>query len=144
MINHNTPPKINIEPENGGLEDDFPLPGGPYSQVPAVNVPGCNPLLPYFNFLEMAQWDWYPGAPWIPIYFFISQSCLQCRIWVDSYKVGVLSHTPYIKNTWPKWEIHVNVNCLIRYVNHQLQPKWTLDCAAESINSLLLGMVIHL
>ena len=24
----NTPPKINIEPENDGLEDDFPLPGG--------------------------------------------------------------------------------------------------------------------
>ena len=24
-----------------GLEDDFPLPGGPYSQVPAVNLPGC-------------------------------------------------------------------------------------------------------
>ena len=29
----NTPPKINIEPENDGLEDDFPLPGV-YSQVP--------------------------------------------------------------------------------------------------------------
>ena len=28
------PPKINIEPENAGLEDDFPFPGGPYSQVP--------------------------------------------------------------------------------------------------------------
>ena len=28
-----TPPKINIEPENDGLEDDFPFPGG-YSQVP--------------------------------------------------------------------------------------------------------------
>ena len=28
-----TPPKINIEPENDGLEDDFPLPGV-YSQVP--------------------------------------------------------------------------------------------------------------
>ena len=28
-----TPPKINIEPENGGLEDDFPFPGV-YSQVP--------------------------------------------------------------------------------------------------------------
>ena len=29
-----TPPKINIEPENDALEDDFSLPGGPYSQVP--------------------------------------------------------------------------------------------------------------
>ena len=28
-----TPSKINIEPENDGLEDDFPLPGV-YSQVP--------------------------------------------------------------------------------------------------------------
>ena len=28
-----TPPKIKIEPENDGLEDDFPLPGV-YSQVP--------------------------------------------------------------------------------------------------------------
>ena len=28
-----TPPKINIEPENDGLEDDFPLPVV-YSQVP--------------------------------------------------------------------------------------------------------------
>ena len=25
----NTPPKINIEPENDGLEDGSPLPGGP-------------------------------------------------------------------------------------------------------------------
>ena len=29
-----TPPKINIEPENDGLEDVSPFPGGPYSQVP--------------------------------------------------------------------------------------------------------------
>ena len=28
-----TPPKINIEPENDGLKDDFPFPGW-YSQVP--------------------------------------------------------------------------------------------------------------
>ena len=28
-----TPPKINIEPEHGELEDDFPSPGV-YSQVP--------------------------------------------------------------------------------------------------------------
>ena len=30
-----TPPKFNIEPENDGLEDDFPFPGL-YSQVPGV------------------------------------------------------------------------------------------------------------
>ena len=36
-----TPPKINIEPENAGLEDDCPFPGGPYSQVPAVNLGLC-------------------------------------------------------------------------------------------------------
>ena len=27
------PPKVNIEPENDGLEDDFPFPGV-YSQIP--------------------------------------------------------------------------------------------------------------
>ena len=32
-ISNSTPPKINIEPEKDGLEDDFPLPGM-YSQVP--------------------------------------------------------------------------------------------------------------
>ena len=40
-----TPPKMNIEPENDDLEDDFPLPGipgGPYSQVNHVNLPGWN------------------------------------------------------------------------------------------------------
>ncbi len=37
------PRKINIEPENDDLEDDFPFPGGPYSQVPAVKLPGCTP-----------------------------------------------------------------------------------------------------
>jgi len=35
-----TPWKINIEPENDGLEDDFPFPEF-YSQVPAVYLPGC-------------------------------------------------------------------------------------------------------
>ena len=30
---HDTPRKINMEPENGGLEDDFPFPGV-YSQIP--------------------------------------------------------------------------------------------------------------
>ena len=37
---HRTPRKINIEPENDDLEDDFPFPVV-YSQVPAVNLPGC-------------------------------------------------------------------------------------------------------
>ena len=32
-IKKDTPRKINIEPENDGLEDDFPFPGV-YSQVP--------------------------------------------------------------------------------------------------------------
>ena len=35
-----TPPKINIEPENDGLEDDFPLPGV-FSLRFHVNLPGC-------------------------------------------------------------------------------------------------------
>ena len=34
-----TPPKINIEPENDGFEDDFPFPGV-YSQVPCYYLPG--------------------------------------------------------------------------------------------------------
>ena len=33
FLTFDAPPKINIEPENGCLEDDFPLPGV-YSQVP--------------------------------------------------------------------------------------------------------------
>ena len=33
MFNQFTPPKINVEPENDGLEDDFPFPGV-YSEVP--------------------------------------------------------------------------------------------------------------
>ena len=33
-------PKINMEPENDGLEDDFLFPGV-YSRVPAVRLPGC-------------------------------------------------------------------------------------------------------
>ena len=38
LYSTNTP----IEPENDGLgSDDFPFPGGPYFQVPAVNLPGC-------------------------------------------------------------------------------------------------------
>ena len=44
MVFH--PPKIDIAPKNDGwlvwnLEDDFSLPGGPHSQVPAVNLPEC-------------------------------------------------------------------------------------------------------
>ena len=38
----NTPPKINIKPENDGLvQMIFLFPGGPYSQVPAVSLRGC-------------------------------------------------------------------------------------------------------
>ena len=33
LVDASTPPKINMESENDGLEDDFPLPGV-YSQVP--------------------------------------------------------------------------------------------------------------
>ena len=37
-----TPRKINIEPENDGLiQMIFLYKEGPYSQVPAVNLPGC-------------------------------------------------------------------------------------------------------
>ena len=32
-VSYVTPPKINVEPEHDGLEDDFPFPGV-YSQVP--------------------------------------------------------------------------------------------------------------
>ena len=35
-----TPLKINMEPKNGVLEDDFPFQTGDF-QVPAVNFPGC-------------------------------------------------------------------------------------------------------
>ena len=34
-----TPPKINLEPENDGLEDDFPLPG-----VYSHNLLGCSQI----------------------------------------------------------------------------------------------------
>ena len=34
-----TPLKINMEPKNGGLEDDFPFQTGDF-QVPAINFPG--------------------------------------------------------------------------------------------------------
>jgi len=37
-----TPWKINMEPENDDLEDDFPLQLGDFL-VPAVHLPGCNP-----------------------------------------------------------------------------------------------------
>jgi len=40
VLKPDTPRKIHIEPENDALEDDFPFPGV-YSQVPAVNLPGC-------------------------------------------------------------------------------------------------------
>ena len=43
-------PKINIEPENDDLEDDFPLTGGPYSQVNHVSLPGCS------GFCRLQRW----------------------------------------------------------------------------------------
>jgi len=39
-----TPPKINMEPENDGLEDVFPLPGV-YCQVPFLIFLGVNPYI---------------------------------------------------------------------------------------------------
>ena len=36
-----TPTKINIEPKNDGLEDEFPFHFGVYSQVNHVNLPWC-------------------------------------------------------------------------------------------------------
>ena len=54
-----TPPKINIEPENDGLEGDFPFPGVPYSQVNHVNLPGCTPhvfvFLPAFQVISLDE-----------------------------------------------------------------------------------------
>ena len=41
MIKYVHPRRLTIEPENDGLEGDFPFPGGPYSQVLAVNLPGA-------------------------------------------------------------------------------------------------------
>ena len=43
------PPKVNssnLKPW-WALEDDFPLPRGENSQVPAVNLPGCTDLMPH-------------------------------------------------------------------------------------------------
>ena len=39
-----TPPKFNIAPENGWLEDLFPLWDGLFSGVPLVSFRECNPL----------------------------------------------------------------------------------------------------
>ena len=54
-----TPPKINIEPENDGLEDDVPFPGV-YSQVNHVNLPGCTPhvfgFLPAFQVISLDEY----------------------------------------------------------------------------------------
>ena len=57
VLKPDTPRKIHIEPENDALEDDFPFPGV-YSQVPAVNPPGCtlsSKKLPQalFRFLDL-------------------------------------------------------------------------------------------
>ena len=40
------PRRLTIEPENDGLEGDLPFPGGPYSQVLAVNLPGAYLSIP--------------------------------------------------------------------------------------------------
>ena len=44
-----TPPKINIEPANDGLEDDLTFPGV-HSQVNHVNLPWCTIVFPPFLF----------------------------------------------------------------------------------------------
>ena len=36
-----TPRKINMEPKNGGLEDDFPFQAGDFRFH--INFPGCTP-----------------------------------------------------------------------------------------------------
>ena len=43
-MTHTTPPKFNIKPENGELEDGVPF-WWVYSQVPAVHLPGCSHTL---------------------------------------------------------------------------------------------------
>ena len=43
MVNFDTPPKINIEPENDDLEDNFPFQGCILRFH--VNLEGCNPFL---------------------------------------------------------------------------------------------------
>ena len=47
-----TPPKINIEPENDGLEDDVPF-QGVYSQVPLLIFRGC-------MFFSLGDWKHHP------------------------------------------------------------------------------------
>ena len=60
--------KINIEPEHDALEDDFPRPGGrkkKYSQVPAVNLPGC--IHPEGMQLDNGLWQFsklFPELQW--------------------------------------------------------------------------------
>ena len=77
-----TPPKINIKPENDGLEDDFPFPGV-YSQVPAVNLPGCDCLFqgPRWVFLCWSL-SWVPrkifGSKLMPMY-----RAMKASFWVE-------------------------------------------------------------
>ena len=76
------PRKINIEPENDGLEDDFPFPGM-HSQVPAVNLPGCS--FQHFPGIKL------PANPKPPHLFFCGTedspriwccSCGWCWLWL--------------------------------------------------------------
>ena len=53
--------KINIEAENDSLEDDFAFPGM-HSQVPAVNLPGCN-LFTAWIFLTARKRHWKCTGP---------------------------------------------------------------------------------
>jgi len=70
-----TPPKINIEAENDRLEDVSPFPGGPYSQVPAVNLPGCIHNSPIVCIAPRCQGigklcvGEFPGGNWVAIDF---------------------------------------------------------------------------
>ena len=48
-----TPPKINIEPENDGLEDDFPL--NLLNVMFQVNLPGCIQLFSKHSWITMWQ-----------------------------------------------------------------------------------------
>ena len=49
----NAPLKINMEPKNGVLEDDFPFQTGDF-QVPAVNLAGCT-LIELSGYFEQTQ-----------------------------------------------------------------------------------------
>ena len=61
-----TPPKINIEPEAMMvMEDEFPFPGGPYSQVNHVNLLGCKDQ-PIEKEIHPNQTSTFGSHGWIP------------------------------------------------------------------------------